>query len=87
MPENENSLSTRQRLEEYLLARNGYYEAKKEFTEIAPRLFAAAREELALSQAEIAERLDVDNTYISKIEHGKTRPSEKIIEDLVALLT
>lgn len=47
---------------------------------------AEIRKLRGLSQTELAERLDIDRTHLSKIENGKTRPSTRLLERIAAAL-
>lgn len=45
-----------------------------------------ARERLGLTQAQLAERLGVDNSHISKIETGGRPAGKRLLAELLALL-
>lgn len=45
-----------------------------------------AREKLGLTQEELAEKVGVHVSYISRIERGKVNPSYEILENLSKIL-
>jgi predicted transcriptional regulator len=51
-----------------------YHRLLEEFFREAPRLFKETRKLYGLSQRALAEILEVDFTYISKIENGQLKP-------------
>jgi ribosome-binding protein aMBF1 (putative translation factor) len=52
----------------------------------APNIFKQARSKLAISQREMAKRLDCDHTYISKIENGHLNPGKPLLKKLGELV-
>lgn len=55
-------------------AEDQYHRILEEFFREAPLLFRETRKLYGLSQRALAEILEVDFTYISKIENGKLKP-------------
>jgi putative transcriptional regulator len=47
---------------------------------------ARARESAGLSQKELAERLDIAQSTLSRIEHGKLVPDAAVAADLIQIL-
>jgi ribosome-binding protein aMBF1 (putative translation factor) len=46
----------------------------------------AARQQLGMTQRELAERLGVDHSYVSKIENGHIRPGRPFLAALAVVL-
>lgn len=46
----------------------------KELCELFKRRMKARRKELGLTQIQLAERMNIDQSYISDLERGATRP-------------
>ncbi|CAG9608016.1 helix-turn-helix domain-containing protein [Pseudoneobacillus rhizosphaerae] len=47
---------------------------------------AEIRRKKGISQTELAERLSIDRTHLSKVETGKVRPSTRLLERIAAQL-
>lgn len=63
-----------------------YSELLKEFHKEAPKLFKEARKAKGWSQRALAELLEVDYTYISKIENGHLKPGFPTVRKFGELL-
>jgi transcriptional regulator with XRE-family HTH domain len=63
-----------------------YQDYLKRLQAQAGQLFKQARVELDMTQREMAEKLECDFTYISKIEHGHMRPGNAVLEKLATVL-
>lgn len=63
-----------------------YSELLKEFHKEAPQLFREARKARGWSQRALADLLEVDYTYISKIENGHIRPGLPTVRKFGKLL-
>jgi DNA-binding XRE family transcriptional regulator len=63
-----------------------YQEAVRLAQDQGPALVREARKRLGLTQRELAEKIGVNYTYISKIENGHSRPSRPVLAALAELL-
>lgn len=75
-----------QRIWELDVLEREYSEALAEFFRDAPKLFREARKANGWSQRALAELLEVDYTYISKIENGHLRPGLPTVRKFGELL-
>jgi ribosome-binding protein aMBF1 (putative translation factor) len=70
-------------------ARNGVSPVEPGHANLAPaiaKLVSSRREELGLSQRELAKRAGLSHTVISRIESGEHSPSRKTLERLADVL-
>lgn len=44
------------------------------------------RKQKNITQSELAERLNIDRTHLSKVENGKVHPSTRLLERIAAEL-
>ncbi len=57
-----------------------------EVTKKVGRKLKAAREKKNLSQAEVAEKADINANYYARIERGEVNPSLEIIHNIIKAL-
>jgi predicted transcriptional regulator len=74
-------------LDRLIKAEAEYRSAIKELQEESPTLLFDIRVHLKLTQRELADRLGVDFSYISKIENGHMKLSRPMLMKLRALVT
>lgn len=61
-------------------------EVSRAWEEYNADILREARKEAGITQAELADRIGADKSYISKIEHGKTVPTVSSFYRIVAAL-
>ena len=61
-------------------------EESRAWEEYNAEILREARKEAGITQAELADRIGADKSYISKIEHGKTVPTVSSFYRIVAAL-
>lgn len=66
--------SPESRLEELVRAQGRYAAALAACQADAPAIFTALRKKLGIRQRDLAEKMDVSNVYLSRIENGHMVP-------------
>lgn len=61
-------------------------EVSRAWEEYNADILREARKEAGITQAELADRIGADKSYISKVEHGKTVPTVSSFYRIVAAL-
>lgn len=61
-------------------------EESRAWEEYNAEILREARKEAGITQAELANRIGADKSYISKVEHGKTVPTVSSFYRIVAAL-
>jgi len=61
-------------------------EENRAWEEYNARILKDARREMGVTQAQLAERIGADKSYISRIEHGKTVPTVSSFYRIVSAL-
>lgn len=61
-------------------------EESRAWEEYNAEILREARKEAGITQAELADRIGADKSYISKVEHGKTVPTVSSFYRIVAAL-
>lgn len=56
------------------------------FVPTVAEIVAKLREQQGLSQRELADRADVDHSYLARFERGQARPSDRWLRDVAAAL-
>lgn len=69
-------------LDQLITAKARYRETLSTIQTQGAALFRAVRQEYDLTQRELADRLGVDHTFISKVESGSMRPGTPVLERL-----
>ncbi len=79
-------MSIEELLQRLVVADREYRAAIKEAVAEGGALVREARKKLGLTQRQLADRLGVDYTYISKIENGRNAPSKPVLRRLAQLM-
>ena len=61
-------------------------EENRAWEEYNAQILKDARQEMGVTQAQLAERIGADKSYISRIEHGKTVPTVSSFYRIVSAL-
>ena len=73
-------------VERYLAAEAEYRAAQAAVKAHGGEFLKAARQQLGFTQRELAERLNLDFSFISKVENGHAPISKNLIRGVLALL-
>lgn len=80
-------MSTEDILQQLIEAQQAYRKALDIVQAQAPDLFKSIRQQYSLTQRDLATALQVDFSFISKVENGHLRPGKPVLQRLTLYLS